>query len=251
MAVAVFFIPWLPVIIADLKIGSFWIQKPKPHFLLEYFYGYFGKDLLSTLIFAVLIGLFVKQIRSTTDREQKIIGSILALWLLLSYLIPYVKSLTSVPMLHIRYTIVSLPAWIAVIALGWDSINNQKTKWVIVALLIVIPVVNLFAFRKYYSKVTKQQFREAARLVQKQNPKIPVFTTFPWHLGYYFHGLEHKPQPFEVQTMSSMNKFWLVQIQILSKQELADQLALLTGYRVAERHSFHQVEALLMVKDSQ
>ena len=120
LIVGLAFIPWLPVVFSDLQIGAFWIQKPKAIFLAEYFYLYLGKDVVLTLTFAGFLFLFFQRLKPNRENPDLLAIIILVLWLILSYAIPLVRSLVSTPILHVRYTIVTLPAWIVLFAWGWS-----------------------------------------------------------------------------------------------------------------------------------
>src|SRR5690606_4957095 len=98
---------WLPVMFSDLNIETFWIRRPKPLFIVDYFYYYFGKDAVVMVVCVVLIGLVLKYTFSMAkpERHERAIFVILFIWLVFSYLIPYLKSIAGTPILYVRYTI--------------------------------------------------------------------------------------------------------------------------------------------------
>lgn len=145
--VIVGFIPWIPVIINDLGISSFWIKKPSAIFLLDYFYNYTGKDVVTTLAWVTLMVFFIKTWKQV-DESRRPLLVILLTWLVLSYLIPYLRSIISVPMLHIRYTMIALPAWIVIFAMGWDSIRKWRLKYYFV-ILIPLAAINSLSNHSY------------------------------------------------------------------------------------------------------
>jgi uncharacterized membrane protein len=242
--VILMFTPWMPVIISDLGISSFWLKKPGPDFILDYFYSYFGKDLLTTLILVILMILFV---RSWKLEKQKVLRVILLIWLIGSYLIPYIKSIVSVPMLHIRYTIIALPAWIMIFALGWNSIQKPKAKNILAIALGVMAVANLIFMRKHYTKITKQQFRETSYAVQEKNRSLlPVFSQYPWHYNYYFSDQAQKVA--SLPDSLSAESFWLLQVEFFSPEANEEEIRKLSSYQVTEMHSFKDTRAILLTR---
>lgn len=246
---ALTFAPWLPTIFVDLGIGSFWIQRPKVLFLAEYFYGYFGKDAIAAVIFIFAFFIFFRNLKKEVDNEQsRGIVIILLLWLILSYAIPLTRSLTSAPILHIRYTIVTLPAWFLLAAWGLTILKQQRLKIILACVFAFSSIANLLFIRKHYSKITKQQFREAAAVVKQKNTSgLPVMTTFPWHYSYYFNHTEIVPEQVGILP-DTVNSFWLLPVQTFSAQEIENEISKFPGFEIKQRHSFNATEAILMVK---
>lgn len=240
---------WLPVIFNDLEISAFWIQRPKPLFLAEYFYGYFGKDAITAIISLVFLFFMFKNLRNESQTNQsKGILIVLILWLVLSYVIPLVRSLTSAPVLHIRYTIVTLPAWIVLFAWGWTLIPQQRLKFALAIVVALSSIFNLFLLRKHYSKITKQQFREAAAVVlEKADSSAVVVSTFPWHYGFYFRNSSINVGSV-TDSLRDSNSFWLLPVQTFSSKEIEDEINKFPGFEIKERYLFNKTEAILMVK---
>lgn len=123
----------------------------------------------------------------TIDQNIKVTFLILSTWGLMSYLIPYVRSLTSTPMLVERYTIISLPVIFMFLALGLRYISNTKVLVSILFLLIVSTVLNFTLFNKHYFSYHKGQFREAAlQVIRLNESQTKVFSTLAWHYNFYF-----------------------------------------------------------------
>jgi uncharacterized membrane protein len=242
------FIPWMPVIFSDLGIDSFWIQRPTPIFLLEYFYGYVGKDALVSLIFLVFTILYSRAYFTMASSDKlKSVYLIIILWLFISYLIPLTYSLLRQPMLHIRYTIVTLPAWILIFALGWDEIVSRRWKYAILATAALSSVINIFFIRDHYHKIQKQQFREASYAVQNASEEAPVFSNYAWHYNFYFRERPEKVQPLMDLKVSEISRFWLLQAEFFTAQENANELApYLDEFNVVRTHSFHRTNAVYL-----
>jgi hypothetical protein len=245
--VIVGFIPWIPVILNDLGISNFWLKKPSPLFLFDYFYNYTGKDVATTAIWVVLVVFFIRS-RRTIQENHKALLVIVLMWLALSYIIPYLRSIISVPMLHIRYTIVALPAWIIVFALGWESIQKQRLKFVLVLLIPLAAILNLIIFRKHYTKVTKQQFRETSQVIKEKNSvHYPVYSSCAWHFNFYFRGDSQKVLELSQADLSAIEGFWLLQVQFFNPAEMNQGLErFLHDFEVSETYSFKSTNAVFL-----
>lgn len=251
LAVALTFIPWLPVVFGDLQIGQFWIQKPKPLFLAEYFYLYLGKDIILTLLFVGFLIIFFRENRFKRTNKDFLVVITLVLWLLLSYAIPLIRSLVSTPVLHVRYTIVTLPAWIILFAWGWTLVPGKKVTLMLAGVIAVSSIINLIFLRGHYNKISKQQFREAAEIViAKNEEKLPVVSTFPWHYNFYFRSTTSKVG-YDATVTSETTKFWLLPVQTFSPTEIENEIAKFPQFEIAERHVFNKTQALLMVRKPQ
>ncbi len=253
LIVGLCFLPYLSVFLKHNQTPSFWIQEPSWFFILDYFYSYFGKDILQTLVFVTLIFLFVRQLLKKDCPEQlRPVYIILLLWLVVSYLIPFIRSIVSTPILHIRYTIVSLPAWIIIFCVGWSTLNGKKWKLILMSALIVVSLVNLIFFRKHYTKIQKQQMREAALFVQ-QNKKgnTPVYSQFAEYYQYYFRNAE-KIGFADPNQLSHTDRFWLLQARFFSPEEFTQELKQYeNSFDVIENRQFHNTAAVLLVRRDQ
>jgi mannosyltransferase len=248
--VSCLFLPWLPILSSDLGLESFWISRPEATFILDYFYYYFGKDAIVSTLFIFLTCIFIKRLfaKDRIDMAQRSLYVIIALWFFFSYLIPYVKSLVGTPILYVRYTIISLPAWILIFAIGLELIEKVKWRNAILVIACLSMVVNLFFFRKHYSRVQKQQFREVSSLVKSLNHRAyPVYSIYPWHFGYYFRDTGLKPQRLEDGLMPTRDSIWVIQAEFFSPEENQKVVdPLLTEYEIVERYPFHKTEAILL-----
>jgi mannosyltransferase len=186
----ILFSPWLPAIFGDLGRTSFWIPEIQVSFFAETFTKYFQgwlplsfKWVLNVLLLAMM-GFFVLWFFSPNrTRSEKRDGLTLIAWLVLTLAIPYVYSLARMPMLVDRYTMITFPVVIVIIAVGWTSIKPVPAK-IIIAVIFVICVGRVT--NRYYKKPLKPQYREIAQQVISHNKnKLPVFSDHSWHLNYY------------------------------------------------------------------
>lgn len=243
------FIPWIPTIISDSKISTFWIKVPEPYFIAEYFYDYTGKDPLTTGLYLIFIFLFARSFfsKASFDFNGKPIYIIIVLWILLSYLLPYLRSISSTPMLHARYTIVTLPAWFILFAIGWNKIKYLNWRSYIPLLLVFTFLVNMLFFKKHYTRIHKSQFREVSELVvKKNNLNEPVYSSLPWHFNFYFRNSNYKAQDLQELSSSYDKRFWLLQAHYPDNEMIFEVNNLKTDFEIIEQYSFYQANAFLM-----
>lgn len=245
------FLPWTPIVMNDLSVNVGWIKDPSPYFFAEYFYYYTGKDAFTASVFCVLIFLFFKIFFTYNDSnlETKPIFLIIIIWIFLSYLIPYIRSVFAAPMLADRYTIVTLPAWIILFALGWNAIHRLNIKYLIVPLLVLSAIINLLFFRQYYTRIRNDQWREASNLVLSRNKlHHPIYSTSAWHFSYYFRDNPVQVRDLNSSDLSKVDKFWFL-IAHASDEEIESQILKLQEMHViVERHVFFGANAVLLTR---
>jgi mannosyltransferase len=242
------FIPWIPVIMNDMSADLGWIKSPEPFFVAQYFYDYTGKDAVTTLVFLVFIYFFVKPlVKGSISKEARLIYLVLIIWIAFSYLVPYVRSVIFSPMLNNRYTIVTLPAWLIVFAIGWDQIRNMRWKYSLPLILLLSFLVNMTFFKKHYTRIQKSQFREASEIVLSRNKShYPIYSSLPWHYNFYFRKSEDKVMDLNKVAVSHVEKFWLLQAHF-SENQMEDEVTnLRENFSVIEKHPLYEANAILM-----
>lgn len=267
LAIIIFgsFIPWLEILIHDAQITSYWIQEPKPYFFFGYYRVYWGRDFLTEKV-TLFIGFIyiwhlVTSFRNKTITKEGTVTAILIIsWILFSYLIPYVRSVTSTPILFPRYTLVTLPAIFIVIALGLDLIKRKLFRVTLIALIFSGVMIHMFVVEKYYTVITKAQLREAAQVVIKNHKSdVIVYSNFEWWYNFYFYSTnprifvrgryptdEKYDLAFFINEVGNQKEFWVLSGQIESNA-LTDSQAAYTkeNFRIKENHTFYQASAVL------
>lgn len=194
--IAISFVPWMPILIHDSGITSFWIEKPKPWFPAVYYYIYWNKDIFLGLILAFMAALYLKKylsdIRAGLATNLEVFtGMLLVSWMVLSYTVPYIRSLLSTPVLIPRYTIIALPAMFVVIALGVETISNKKIVGVVLCITLLSVCLNLFVIQGHYTRIDKCQWRESAQaVIDHYTPGTIVYSNQEWWYNYYFYTTE-------------------------------------------------------------
>jgi uncharacterized membrane protein len=204
LAVFVGYIPWMPFLGGLAQVKSIWIRPPLPDFMTKYFLDFFGQsDLIKPFLLLLLLYYAFRVFADKNAGTESIKTNplqmsflVMTAWVFLTHLIPYLRSLTVLPMLHPRYLIIALPAYLIALSYGALLINNRVLRALIVSILIILSSIDLIFVRKYYTKVTKTQHREAAEYVVKNNGKnYPIIIEkAAWQQQYYFKRLGVAPK---------------------------------------------------------
>ncbi|MBE0499613.1 MAG: glycosyltransferase family 39 protein [Campylobacterales bacterium] len=180
----VFFIisllPILQYILSHEAKTSFWIGKPSATFFLDYMRGYVGNNFLYgifiTAIFFSLVYLFKKE----EHHKYKMATIILIIWIVFGYLLPYLRSITAVPLLTGRNTIMILPALILLVSYGIYLLKGKLLQITTLLIIVYFSISHLFQIG-YYDKPSKQQWREVLFEVSQSKEKIALYG----FVGYY------------------------------------------------------------------
>lgn len=194
LTIAILYIPCYPLLFAASGRTSIWIEKPT---LTDYINIY--KDFLGfskTLIYLFLcliiyyISLpFIKKGKLLEDHSEKYKLSLLILlpWVVITVLIPAIRSYVSLPMIVNRYFINVYPAIILIAAIAISQISSKYIRYGLFSIILIVCANNLVRQKDYYRKITKTQFREVTNFIKAKNDlKAPVITTIDWHYRYLF-----------------------------------------------------------------
>ena len=189
ISVAILYLPWLPFI---LNSGSqeHWMRLPKAAYLFKYLYNSLGKDPVAFALYTTGVILFVRQFISL---EKKVITTQLTSYLLILYglftiyIFTYFVSLVK-PVLQARCTIAAIPFLIAAVVLGLDSLKDKFAKMSISA-IVISATINVYFVKNYYFKVTKENYKAIALIVQKTNPNTVAISYYAKFYNYYFEQL--------------------------------------------------------------
>jgi hypothetical protein len=218
-----------------LGIHSFWIESLPGDWLFTCFSSYFKnsndiRNIMLVLFAAFLIGAFVRRKWRWRDGKDSPLGlsvMVLGTTILLTYGIPYVRSLLVVPMLQDRYTIVILPAMLAAIAYGIELIPvRPRWKWIGVFILVAWSLQKEIGYLKIYSKRYKTQFREVTAFMAADSTTnhYPVLNDrIGWFELYYLRQFNYpgplidNPRAAAIDSLAKSNTpawktngFWLM-----------------------------------------
>jgi uncharacterized membrane protein len=203
--------PWIPFMLKMSGIKSFWISNIPLTFQEDFFYEYFGNaDILKPLLLLLLF-VYVMRVSMHPGSIIKISESPLLLGFVLivtsffvTLLIPYIRSLQVVPMLYPRYTIVALPGILLLLAYSFELFNHATVRNLLVGLFVVLSLTYLLVVRKYYTSISKSQFREMTSYVVKENTSnFPIINQVTaWHQQYYLDKFGSKAEVWSGQKES-------------------------------------------------
>ncbi len=197
--ILILYIPWIPSMLEQFGREDIWIKKEWVLRTISFIYHFFNKSkilfpLVLILYFFYPLINFIKNLKE--KRELKIGFSfytfLLILWLILPFLITFIKSLVSTPVITIRNIIISLPPAYLLLS---RSITQLKIKAIfktfIIFFLFAFSIFHLFFVMNYYSKPYKEQFREAVYFIVDNynlldNSLILGYAWSKEHLNYYF-----------------------------------------------------------------
>lgn len=170
-------IPLLPYMYAMATMDSWWLEQPAPWFIIEYMKDYFDSDTL-TVAFVLLIGFGIKTALYDENEAENFKWplALIAVWLSVDYLVPYIRGFVSLPMLHRRYTIICLPAVIMLVALGINNIRTTSTRNLVASLVAIGSFIALNYTSGYYTKIDKEQYREAIIAVLNLDGEKPIYS---------------------------------------------------------------------------
>jgi len=171
---AISLLPALPYLMKSALKKSFWIKTPPPDFFIDYFIEYFvNKELALFIALLCLLGLI--HLYKTTDLRQKNILYLALAFPFFIYLLPYIRSIISTPMLINKYTIGILPIIILLACSGLDFINSKKTGLYVGVFIFLFSLGLIFMKNDYYHQIKKEQYREALQIIASSNNEAIVF----------------------------------------------------------------------------
>jgi mannosyltransferase len=226
-AIFVGMLPLIPVILKHSVIGGFWIPQPEPGFLADYLTAYFH----SGIIAVVIVGLAVFALifpRSPAKTGQAYFGLFaLFAWLVLGYLIPWLRGLIGQPILTDRNTIMVVPPLILLAAYGLASLPRLWLQRAVGAAVLAYSFYLLFFSLEYFDRVSKNQYREITQAMNAYEPTLPVYT-LPFNANKYNVYFEQQNSSLVAQEIDELSTllqddaspplFWLAGGHVFSPQ---------------------------------
>lgn len=211
-------LPAFPYLVKNFMRKSFWINEPAHDFYIDYFVEYFADKELAILFAVLCLSGLVYLIRTPDSRQKNILYLALA-FLVFVYLVPYIRSVISTPMLTSKYTIGILPVLILVVCSGIRFVCNKKTGALLVVLLFVLSTGVIFLKNDYYHEVRKEQYREALQIIagparKDSHNKAVVFCYHNRGLKVYAamlgYDLDIRRNSSDALENADMNAFWFI-----------------------------------------
>jgi uncharacterized membrane protein len=224
LIIIVLFSPWIMVFIRQVLLaqsgyGIGWMPMPSIHSIIRSFNLYSGSNLL--LAFFVILSSFslvpYKRLYDSNDsknlfqtsqgHEPKIKLSdvkrsyLLLLWLVIPIALPFVISKVSASIYWDRNTIVALPAFYLLVAVGIRKIEHKYLKSAIICVVILGSLAGVW---ECYSTVNKHRWREIANDIDENAKQGDLllfnagFNKLPFN--YYSKRTDLIKRPFPVGT---------------------------------------------------
>ncbi|UTW63407.1 glycosyltransferase family 39 protein [bacterium SCSIO 12741] len=257
-AIAAGYLPWLPFLLSMSKIESFWIAPPSDDFFQTYFLNYFGDSKLLLLPLLVLlisyvVHVVIKNQKSSNEPLKNEPANLLLVvglvWIVVSFMIPYWRSLMVVPMLFPRYTIIVLPVIIAFLGYGVIALKQRVIQAVLVILVVMFSFSDLLLVKHYYTAPSKTQFREMnAYLAENNEENYPMINERTEFQNQYFMKLYNiqsevlsggkVDQINRILESSELKGFWVFRAHGDEEIPADVRTRLLDQYAVAKQQEF-------------
>ncbi len=204
----VFFLPWLPVALAQGSGGSY-IALPslKTFYSLVLQYMGWSKVLTVILLLMVPAGLVMRYCFSRARdwlHTRELLVPIL--WLAAPFLVSLAVSLASVPVFSVRNMMISLPAVFLLLAVSTHVVFPAPgSRLIASSVLILLFLFTLFFVRKHYSEPHRHQFREVASYVVDlgMDPGSTVIAASAWNEAYFDYYLDRAGTGERVDLLST------------------------------------------------
>lgn len=213
------------------EMKSIWIQMPTLDAYTQIFKDFFGQSEIVLWFVFLLLLLFFIQLFKENDSEKlhldpdkdKLVFSFILIfgWVMVTLILPLIRTYLSLPMLINRYFINILPAVIIVVAIALFYIKNKTIQYSILSIIVIFSLTDIIIVKDYYRKVSKTQFREVTQFIIDNNKKKdPVYTSLGWYFPYFLKNdkvqMNIVDKPLEVLVSEMMQdstkriNFWYV-----------------------------------------
>ncbi len=167
--------PIAPFIIKNAGFNAWWLGTPSPFFFVKYIFSYFHFMPITLLLgLSFIVSLWYIS-RSSTTKTDRIGLVILIIWIVIGYLLPYLRSVLSAPLITNRNTIIVLPAILLFASYAiWHFPRILK-----LVLLLLVFFLSIYIIYPYYSIPVKGQYREVLMSIQKYR-HLPTYHAIPY-----------------------------------------------------------------------
>lgn len=190
VAFAIALVPVVPYLAARLEWGTWTlITRPSPTVILEHIRDHFGLVPLLLLLPAAAVALW-RAFSGNAGAKEKDSVVFLLLWLAFGYLVPFIKSLLSTPVMGPRYSLPQLVPVVLLCAYGYAGIASRLR----LAAAAVFGAVSVYVLaHSHFYPVLKDEYRFVlSDLGEASRPMAPVYERIP------FNGYQHQTNHFQV-----------------------------------------------------
>ena len=225
------YVPTYKLILKTTQMQSIWIQMPSLDVYTQFFKDFFGQsEMILFFIVPILVLYFIKLFDINNTKKfvvdpykHKTVFSFIILfsWIIITLLIPLIRTYTSLPMLVNRYFINILPAVLIILGIGLYLIKNKIIRYGMILILFVFSISDIFIVKSYYTNPTKTQFREGSNfIIENNNNKTKVVTSLGWYFNFFLknekvnYEIVDKPLDAYVEEIShdtaNIQAFWYI-----------------------------------------
>jgi mannosyltransferase len=236
---------------------NFWIVEPGLANLKQTFKIYSQNSNIGLLIFLLLSFLAIFEIQRLSSHKkftdilgwlyslkwnvklQKVEQAVyLSIWLFVPIVIPFILSLISQPIYHVKYTIASALPFYLLVGAGAKSIslNRKMGTLFLIAIFLTLSTGKVIG---YYEKIKKEQFREAFAYIENNsdpgdliimNARAIEWTTYSYYqkrddllsVGFPKDSWEVRPEhlPKLTELAEDHSRIWVVLSHSGDKEKL-------------------------------
>ncbi|MBS93824.1 MAG: hypothetical protein CL799_05210 [Chromatiales bacterium] len=179
IAVGILLLASLPLISAiqgHIAIDDFWIPQPGPGFFANFFIQYFDSWVLSGLFALLLLAGVVTSFYPGTGRRSRFAAIVLLSWIVVGYLVPWVRGIIAQPILTDRNTIMLVPPVLLLASMGLTSIRPVLLQRLATIALLGYSWIHLAIIMDYDDRIKKDQYREMAHSLTSFDAMLPIYT---------------------------------------------------------------------------
>jgi uncharacterized membrane protein len=211
------FLPNYEIFIKLMNFQSFWVPAPQADSFTLMFREFLGNSEITriiymTILFYYIVILFREKIedfrfRTTKDNPLNFSFVILFVWFTSYFGLLYVKSYIGTSLVLSRYFITLVPVILMLLAMGIYLINNRIAKTAVIAAVLFFSLFNLVGAKKYYTTVTKSQYREVSAFIKENNTtKSPVYTSLKYWYSYFLERGDNKQLLIDLPLEEKVNQ---------------------------------------------
>ncbi|OYU81331.1 MAG: hypothetical protein CFE23_04345 [Flavobacterium sp. BFFFF1] len=255
------------MILKLIRFPSFWVPSPKADTFSNIFNLLTGdSEVVRFIITPLIVYYFLTVFNNSNHKinykdivDNKLVFSFLILfgWFFAFFVIIYTKSFGKISYALARYFISITPVIFIVLGISLYSIKNNLIRALVLISLVSFMTINLVSVKKYFTKVSKPQFREASQFViSNHKPGEKIYTSQKYWFDYYFTNDKSNIQVTNIEfekLISEMGKdsakvkaFWFVDAfkkgykpSLQAQRFIDDNLYVdkqFTGYRAWAKH---------------
>lgn len=189
----VLYVPCFPFLYATSKIEKYWTEPQPVTFVLNYYADFFGAYYLlyPLLLFLPVLYLYFvyrswQENKSIRKNPVVLSAIVLMTTIILSFGIPYLRSVLVTPMFQNRYFFFTIPLFILIHAMAIVLIKNRVLSYSLFLLFALIQLYNVIIVQEYYSKVRKEDMRSLTTYIADNGKQYSIINEkSAWNQQYY------------------------------------------------------------------